>query len=211
MDGKGSRSSSISHSARVASASGIRGKRAGVLSIGSALVGSSCCLLPLALVFLGLSGGAFAVTMSRYSPILIPVGLLGLALAYYFYFRDARRCRASGCRAVGKRLNQVLLGVSTAIMLLVVATKVVPWADIGPAEARAENQMVFQVEGMTCFSCAFTIRQALEGLNGVKEANVSYWQQKATVTYDPNKVTRADVIERLSRLGYHAQLLQKLS
>jgi len=189
----------------------ILGSKAGLFSIGSAIVGSSCCLLPLAVVLLGLSSGAFAVTMSRYSPILIPLGVLGLALAYYIYFRDARQCRTSGCRVVGKRFNQVLLGVSTAIMLLVVATKVMPWANVGPAEARAENQMVFQVEGMTCFSCAFTIREAREELDGVKEANVSYWQQKATVTYDPNKVTQANVIDRLVRLGYRAQLLQKIS
>jgi len=128
---------------------GIGGKKAGLLSIGSAIVGSSCCLLPLAVVFLGLGSGAFAVTMSQYSSVLIPAGLLGLALSYYFYFREARRCGALGCRMVGRRLNKALLGVSTAIMVLVLATKVVPWADVGPSEARAESQMVFQIDGMT--------------------------------------------------------------
>lgn len=87
---------------------GIGGRRAGPLGLTSAIVGSSCCILPLVAVFLGLGSGAFAATMGKYSAILIPMGLLGLALSYYLYFREVRKCRTVGCEVVKKGVTKVL-------------------------------------------------------------------------------------------------------
>ncbi|GIX48421.1 MAG: hypothetical protein KatS3mg131_2632 [Candidatus Tectimicrobiota bacterium] len=95
----------------------------GLLGLGAALAASTCCLLPLAVVFLGLGSGAFMMTTMRWRPVLLPLGLLGLAAAYYLHFRERRRCRTQGCAMAGKTFNTVMLALATLIMLGVI------WAD----------------------------------------------------------------------------------
>ncbi len=100
----------------------LRGKE-GLIGLFTSLVASSCCLLPLAVVLLGVGSGAFMVTTMKWRPVLFPLGVLGLALSYYLYFRERRRCRTESCAMVGKTFNLVTLGLATLIMLGVV------WAD----------------------------------------------------------------------------------
>ncbi len=100
----------------------LRGKE-GIIGLCTAMAASSCCLLPLAVVFLGLGSGAFMMTTMRWRPVLLPLGLLGLATSYYLYFREWRRCRTQACAMVGKTFNTVTLILATLIMLGVI------WAD----------------------------------------------------------------------------------
>jgi mercuric ion transport protein len=101
---------------------GWRGKE-GLLGLCTAIAASSCCLLPLAVVFFGLGSGAFMMTTMKFRPMLVPLGVTGLATSYYLYFRERRRCRTLACAMVGKTLNRVTLAVATLIMLGVI------WAD----------------------------------------------------------------------------------
>lgn len=100
----------------------LQGKE-GLIGLCTAIAASSCCLLPLAVVFLGLGSGAFMMTTMRFRPILFPLGLLGLGASYYLYFRERRCCRTEACAMVGKTFNIVTLVLATLIMLGVV------WAD----------------------------------------------------------------------------------
>jgi len=100
----------------------LQGKE-GVIGLCTTLAASSCCLLPLAVVFLGLGSGAFMMTTMRWRPGLFPLGVVGLGLSYYLYFRERRRCRTQACAMVGKTFNAVTLALATLIMLGVV------WAD----------------------------------------------------------------------------------
>lgn len=97
--------------------------REGLIGLGTSIVASSCCLLPLAVVFLGLGSGAFMMTTMTFQPIFFPLGLIGLAMSYYLYFRERRRCRTLTCAMAGKTLNRVTLVIATLIMLGVI------WAD----------------------------------------------------------------------------------
>jgi len=74
----------------------------------TSLGASICCLIPLAVIFLGLGTGAFMATTMKYQPIVFPLGVLGLATGYFFYFRERKRCQHLGCKMVGSRLNLVL-------------------------------------------------------------------------------------------------------
>jgi len=93
----------------------------GVVSLVSAFAASLCCVLPLAVILLGLGSGAFMATTMKYRAILIPLGVGGVALGYFFYFRERRRCRTLACKMVGAKLNLTLLIFATAV----VATSIV--------------------------------------------------------------------------------------
>src|SRR6266576_1893181 len=71
--------------------------KAGLVSLSAAIVASLCCLLPLIVVLLGLGSGAFMMVTMQYRAIFLPVGVLGVGLGYYFYFREKRRCRSVAC------------------------------------------------------------------------------------------------------------------
>ena len=90
--------------------------KSGVVSFFSALAASLCCLLPLAVILLGLGSGAFMATTMKYRGILLPLGIGGVALGYFLYFRERRRCRTLACRMVGAKLNLTLLIFATVVV-----------------------------------------------------------------------------------------------
>ena len=49
-----------------------------------------------------------------------------------------------------------------------------------------------------------TVRRALEGLKGVKKAEVSFSEKRATVTYDPGKVGVDDMVQAVGQAGFRA-------
>ena len=95
---------------------GLSSLTSGAVSLGSSLVASLCCLLPLAVILLGLGSGAFMATTMKYRYILLPTGVGGVTLGYLLYLRERRRCRALACRMVGAKLNLTLLVLATAVV-----------------------------------------------------------------------------------------------
>ncbi|MBD2088278.1 cation transporter, partial [Microcoleus sp. FACHB-1515] len=59
-----------------------------------------------------------------------------------------------------------------------------------------------QVGGMDCTSCKMKIEGSLERLKGVNEASVVVATGRLTVSYDPQKVSEAQIQERVIALGY---------
>jgi hypothetical protein len=94
---------------------------AGVTAWVGALLSSLCCLLPLAVILLGLGSGAFMAVTMRYSYLLIPAGILGVAAGFFLYFRERRRCAALACRMAGSRTTLAFLVVAS----LAVGTSIV--------------------------------------------------------------------------------------
>jgi len=94
---------------------------AGVTAWVGALLSSLCCLLPLAVIVLGLGSGAFMAVTMQYRWLLIPAGILGVAIGFLLYFRERRRCAALACRMAGSRVTLALLVVAS----LVVGTSIV--------------------------------------------------------------------------------------
>src|SRR2546426_12423593 len=90
--------------------------KAGLMSFSSAIIASLRCLLPLAVVLLGLGSGAFMMVTMQYRTIFLPVGVIGVALGYYFYFREKRRCTSQGCAFAGGKITVALLFFSTVIV-----------------------------------------------------------------------------------------------
>jgi Zn2+/Cd2+-exporting ATPase len=59
-----------------------------------------------------------------------------------------------------------------------------------------------QVGGMDCTSCAMKIEGSLEKLAGVAEISVVVATGRMIVTYDPARVSEADIKQRVTALGY---------
>ena len=87
-----------------------------------AVLSSLCCLLPLAVILLGLGSGAFMAVTMQYRWILIPAGVIGVGAGFWLYLRERRRCDGLGCRMTGSRITLALLilaalVVTTSILL----------------------------------------------------------------------------------------------
>ncbi|WP_347552694.1 heavy metal translocating P-type ATPase [Pseudalkalibacillus hwajinpoensis] len=63
------------------------------------------------------------------------------------------------------------------------------------------KQLSLDVTGMTCASCSSRIEKVLNKMDGV-EANVNLTMEKASVTYDGEKVKTEDIVSKIEKLGY---------
>ena len=100
--------------------------KAGLVSFSAAIVASLCCLLPLAIVALGLGSGAFMMVTMQYRGIFLPTGVLGVAMGYLLYFREKRRCNSLGCKFVGRKTNLALLLIATIVVSVAIILDVFP-------------------------------------------------------------------------------------
>lgn len=66
---------------------------------------------------------------------------------------------------------------------------------------------VFAVEGMTCGGCEAGVELKVGGLEGVEAVEASYAEGRATVTYDPERVTPEAIVEAIEELGYSAEVV----
>ncbi len=73
------------------------------------------------------------------------------------------------------------------------------------AAAAGARRETLRVEGMWCASCALVLEDALLGVDGVLDAEVSYAAGLARVTWDPNGADREALIARIGLLGYRAE------
>lgn len=92
----------------------------------AALLAASCCILPLLLIFTGLAGAGIMMSMMRYEWLTLPLGTIGLAAAWGMYLRERRRCATQACRFVGRRVNQLMLGVATIVVGLALLLRLFP-------------------------------------------------------------------------------------
>lgn len=50
------------------------------------------------------------------------------------------------------------------------------------------------------------VKKALEGLNGVQRADVSFRAKEAVVAFDPDRVTVDQMVDAVARAGFQASL-----
>ena len=66
------------------------------------------------------------------------------------------------------------------------------------------RQETLNISGMDCASCAMTIDEELEELDGVKQATTSYRKQLTTVLFDQERVDVDTIARAIQDLGYEA-------
>jgi len=73
----------------------------------------------------------------------------------------------------------------------------------------AEVKKSYPIKGMHCASCVRVTERALKKTPGVKDAIVNLATAKATVTYDADKCTPAQLAESIAKTGYTLELEEK--
>jgi periplasmic mercuric ion binding protein len=73
--------------------------------------------------------------------------------------------------------------------------------------AFAKPQTVtLEVPTMNCVTCPFTVKKALQNVEGVTSAEVSYETKLAVVTFDDEKTTAKALTEATKNAGYSSAI-----
>ena len=67
------------------------------------------------------------------------------------------------------------------------------------------KQVYLKIQGMHCASCANIIERSLKKVPGVKEGNINFVAEKASVLFDAEQSNITDLIQAVQKAGYQAQ------
>lgn len=71
-------------------------------------------------------------------------------------------------------------------------------------DAVSGKQVVLPVEGMTCASCAISVKWALNSVEGISDVKVDVGKAQVAVTYADGSVTLDQMIEAINKTGFVA-------
>lgn len=66
------------------------------------------------------------------------------------------------------------------------------------------QSVTLDMQNMTCAMCKFTIKKALQGVEGVQKVSVDFDSKMAAVTFDPQKTNSEALIKATTHAGYPA-------
>ena len=69
---------------------------------------------------------------------------------------------------------------------------------------QTSQSVILDMQNMTCALCKFTIKKALQGVEGVEKANVDYESKTASVIFNPQKTSVDALIKATTAAGYPA-------
>jgi len=182
----------------------------------AALAASVCCVGPLLLLGLGISGAWIGnlTAIEPFRPYLMALTLGVLAYAFYkIYKPKAEVCEPGSYCANPKsdKINRITLWISTIFVLGLLATPYIAGELVASENAEADRlseqlanlkQLTLDVPLMNCPSCPFTVQKSLKNLDGVVSAKATLKDKKAVVIYNPSKVNLEQMIEVTTNAGY---------
>jgi mercuric ion transport protein len=206
-------------------------RRQGLIAAGGllgALAASSCCILPLALFGLGVSGawiGNFT-RLAAYQPYFLAATLAFLGFGYWLVYRSSTRACTDGeacARPLPNRivktprndprrrrarpglhrsaLSELVTGEFPMNKLLALAAFAVGFI-ASPAVMAADKTIILAVNNMDCAACPSIVKGSLEAVPGVARVAVSYKDKTATVIYDDAKADVNQLTTATTRAGY---------
>ncbi len=69
-----------------------------------------------------------------------------------------------------------------------------------------EQTVTLEVDGMTCASCPYIVKETLAAVDGVAAVEVSFADQSAVVTYDDSLTEVATLTEATTNMGFPSSL-----
>lgn len=200
----------------------------------SAVMSSSCCWLPLLLLFVGVSGAGVAAVLEEYRAYFATATLGFLGVAFYLTYRqkrventdDQNCCADSGkhstCHSLNtsivrrdssmKTLQRASLWTATAIAVAFLFfpnyLSVLSGSDKTPSET-ADEQLTIRLEGMTCEGCSVLARKAIEGVPGIEAVRVDFKQGTAVIcTKSCCKAPRDEVLAAITKAGFKGSFVE---
>jgi copper chaperone len=77
--------------------------------------------------------------------------------------------------------------------------------EVRAAEAQMSETIQLRVTGMTCGGCENAVRRSVGQLAGVERVTASHEQERVDVVFDPAKVTRQAIEQKIETIGYHVE------
>ncbi|HFU4204726.1 TPA: heavy metal translocating P-type ATPase [Streptococcus suis] len=122
-------------------------------------------------------------------------------------------CAMTVEKAVGKLegVEEASVNLATEKLSVSFDENLLSLSDIGQAVEKAGYGLVrnlitetYAIEGMTCASCAMTVEKALGKLAGMEEVSVNLATEKASLTYDKDRLNAATILSAVEQAGYKA-------
>ncbi len=63
----------------------------------------------------------------------------------------------------------------------------------------------YKVTGMTCGGCSGRLKKVLERADGVSEADASHEEERCTITFDPDRISEAQLVALIEGAGFNVQ------
>ncbi len=82
--------------------------------------------------------------------------------------------------------------------------KVNAQATIKTATKEEPKTIKLKITGMTCAGCSNHVATTLKALDGIVEEKVEFPGDVATVKYNPAKISVANIIKAIEKIGYKA-------
>lgn len=79
---------------------------------------------------------------------------------------------------------------------------------VGTAAIAAQRTVTLAVDGMTCASCPYIVKQPLSRVPGVERVEVSYAEKRAVVTFDDAKADVAALTKATAGVGFPSELVE---
>ncbi|QCF26485.1 mercury resistance system periplasmic binding protein MerP [Hydrocarboniclastica marina] len=81
------------------------------------------------------------------------------------------------------------------------STFILTVAGMGSAFA-AQQTVTLAVDNMTCSTCTYTVKKALNQVSGIESVSVSYETKTATVTFEDTEASVTDLTAATKNAGY---------
>lgn len=179
-------------------------------AVASAIIASSCCWLPLALLAVGVSGAGIASALDAYRPLFTTVTFGFLGAAFYFTYRPRKAPTAAAdsccspqdtesdscCSPTGENgrygvmaMNKAMLWGATVLAAAFLwfpsyAGLLIGGGSADSADAQHNplvRQTTLAIEGMECEGCAVVVEKSIEDVPGVLDAKVNYQAKQVIV------------------------------
>jgi len=98
-----------------------------------------------------------------------------------------------------KKFSTVFIILTLAFTLVMAFTPVYALTD----------KVILRIEGMTWAAWPFIIKRALEGLEGVEKADISFSKKRGEVLFDPEKVNEKNIVNKVNEVGFKAKVIEE--
>lgn len=174
----------------------------------AAVLASSCCIGPLILAAVGMSGAGFIAPVAEYRPIFIGVTFALIGAAYYFTYGRRKKACCPDERPKRRWVQEISLWAITAVAVGLAAFPYA-WGHLkggGVKKAILQDDLKvvsLRVEGMTCSSCADTVKSALSEVKGVRDVRVQLKNGEVKVGFEnTSSLASSEPLTVLEKNGY---------